>query len=92
MTHQELFGIPELFKFTTILFLVTATGLLYAAISPMPCISYDKPTYVSSTLTGDASMTNAFSDEEMWRSEGQPAWVAYDLSSVPAAERTTIIQ
>ncbi len=56
----------------------------------MPCISCGQPAFVSGTISGNASMTNAFSTT-MWRSEGQPAWVAYDLSTVPEERRTSIL-
>ncbi len=90
MIHRQ----PNTFYGLHILVLIGSFLLIpisiYGAIKPMPCISCDQPAFVSGTISGNASMTNAFSTS-MWRSEGQPAWVAYDLSRVPVEQRTTIL-
>ena len=53
----------------------------------MPVISRGKPAFASS---GTASSANDSSYSTYWRSNG-PAWLAYDLSSVPAANRGQIV-
>jgi hypothetical protein len=53
----------------------------------MPVISRGKPAFASS---GNASGANDSSYSTYWRSSG-PAWLAYDLSSVPAANRGEVM-
>jgi hypothetical protein len=60
--------------------------------NPMPLISRGKPAFASS---GTASGANDASYDTIWRSSGTiststPAWLAYDLSSVPAAQRAQV--
>ena len=54
----------------------------------MPVISRGKPAFASS---GTASGANDSSYSTYWRSSGAPAWLAYDLSSVPAAHRGQVV-
>ena len=61
----------------------------HAALAPMPIISFGVPAYASS---GTASNANDTSYDTVWRSSettssSAPSWLAYDLSSVPAAKR-----
>ncbi len=53
----------------------------------MPVISRGVPAFASSGSTGGA---NDSSYSTYWRSNG-PAWLAYDLSSVPAAHRGLVV-
>ena len=55
----------------------------------MPVISRSKPAFASS---GNAGGANDASYSTYWRSSGaMPAWLAYDLSSVPAAHRGPVV-
>ncbi len=59
------------------------------ALAPMPIVSFGVPAYASS---GTASGANDQSYDTQWRSNentspSAPSWIAYDLSSVPAAKR-----
>lgn len=51
-------------------------------------ISAKVPSFASSN---DASLANDGSYDTPWRSSGSPAWLAYDLSSVPAAKRSKVV-
>ena len=53
-----------------------------------PIISRDVPAFASSGSANDAN-DNSF--DTMWWSEGVPAWLAYDLSSVPVAQRGRVL-
>jgi hypothetical protein len=53
-----------------------------------PIISRNVPAYASSGSPNDAN-DNSF--DTLWWSEGVPAWLAYDLSSVPLAERHRVL-
>lgn len=69
-------------------------GVSSAAIVPMPLISRGVPAYASSVYSGQpASHANDGINDPAWRSNAakQPAWVAYDLSAVPPAQRTTVL-
>ena len=55
----------------------------------MPVISRGKPAYASSAQEA-ASHANDASYSTYWRSNG-PAWLAYDLSTVPAANRGQVV-
>ncbi len=58
-------------------------------IPPMPIISFHAPAFSSSdqnSSTG-ASKANGTDPAQAWVSAALPAWVAYDLSAVPAAQR-----
>jgi len=56
---------------------------------PMPLLSRGLPVRASSE---NYPARNAGSDDysAMWRSQGYPCWVAYDVSSVPAPARTRL--
>ena len=76
---------------TKVIFYLALCGLaaiVSAAITPMPLISRGIPAYASS---GTASEANSANYASLWRSSGQPAWIAYDLSSVTAAERAKVL-
>ncbi|HLI68132.1 MAG TPA: SGNH/GDSL hydrolase family protein [Ktedonobacteraceae bacterium] len=45
----------------------------------------------SSSAAYPASNADDSSYDTTWRSQGAPAWLAYDLSSVPATKRSTIL-
>ena len=51
---------------------------------PMQLISHDLPAFAS---TGMAKNANDAQPNIAWSSEALPAWLAYDVSSVPAAQR-----
>lgn len=53
-------------------------------------ISRNLPAF-SSTGYYPASYANDDSYDTAWRSNGTPAWLAYDLSSVPAAQRSKVL-
>jgi hypothetical protein len=60
-----------------------------AGMTPMPVISFGVPAYASS---GTPGLANDNSYDTQWRSNentsvATPSWIAYDLSSVPAAQR-----
>ena len=55
----------------------------------MPVISRGKPAFASSAQE-PASQANDSSYSTYWHSNG-PAWLAYDLSSVPAAHRGHVV-
>ena len=55
----------------------------------MPVISRGKPAYASSAQE-PASHANDASYSTYWHSNG-PAWLAYDLSTVPAANRGQVV-
>jgi lysophospholipase L1-like esterase len=63
----------------------TGTGL-----SGTPLISAGAPAYASSTYN-PASDANDRSYDTEWRSLGVPSWLAYDLSGVPSARRSTVL-
>jgi lysophospholipase L1-like esterase len=54
----------------------------------MPVISRDVPAFASS---GNASDANDSDYGTYWRSSDSRAWLAYDLSSVPVANRTAVM-
>ena len=59
-----------------------------AAAGPMKLISGGLPAFASSGMAQNAN------DEQpniAWSSESLPAWLAYDLSSVPASERQQVL-
>jgi hypothetical protein len=63
-----------------------------APLAPMPVISFGVPAYASS---GNAAAANDRSYDTTWRSNettspSTPSWIAYDLSSVPAARRGAV--
>ena len=60
-----------------------------AASGMMAPISRDRPVYASSEVQ-PADRANDDDYSTVWRSSGYPCWLAYDLSAVPAAERTTV--
>jgi hypothetical protein len=64
---------------------VTQAGV---GVTAMPIISRGKPAFASS---GTASDGNSADYGKVWKSDGQPAWLAYDLSSVPVSQRKQVI-
>jgi len=58
--------------------------------NPMGLISRGVPAFASSGYT-PASNANDNSYDTTWRSQGTPAWLAYDLSSVPASRRGKVL-
>ena len=58
--------------------------------APTPLISQGVPAF-STVSYNQAVMANDGSYNTAWRSQGTPAWLAYDLSSVATAQRNTIL-
>jgi len=58
--------------------------------TPDPVISRNVPAFASSGYYPAANANNSNYDES-WRSQGTPAWLAYDLSKVKVAERQKIL-
>ena len=58
---------------------------------PMPVISRGVPAYASSERGHAAASANDNDYSTIWRSAGAPAWLAYDLSAVPVAQRGDIL-
>jgi hypothetical protein len=65
----------------------SASLLSVAAPTPMPVISRRVPAYASSERGHLARYANDDDYGSYWRSSGVPAWLAYDLSGVPADQR-----
>ena len=59
--------------------------------APMRVISRGAPAYASSQRGGLASSANDNDYRTYWRSSGAPAWLAYDLSGVPLAQRGNVL-
>jgi hypothetical protein len=59
-------------------------------VTSWPVISRDVPAFASSGYTA-ASDANDASYDTSWRSQGTPAWLAYDLSEVPASHRDRVL-
>jgi hypothetical protein len=57
----------------------------------MPVISRGVPAYASSSLGRDANAANDNDYGSYWRSSSVPAWLAYDLSGVPVAQRGNVL-
>src|SRR6266487_366845 len=82
--------------FVSLPFAACSTGLSQSSVqgktassaSSMPLISRGVPAYASS---GSASDANDKSLDSLWRSDDVPAWIAYDLSSVPVSERGRVL-
>jgi len=55
-----------------------------------PLISRDVPAFSSNSDT-PASDANDATYDTTWRSQGAPAWLAYDLSSIPSAQRKSVL-
>jgi hypothetical protein len=59
--------------------------------APLRVISHGAPAYASSERGGAAGRANDADYATYWRSSGVPAWLAYDLSAVPAASRGEVL-
>src|SRR3954468_820836 len=59
--------------------------------APMPLISRGVPAYSSSDSGRPASNANDNDYGTYWRSSGVPAWLAYDLSGIPATQRGNVL-
>jgi lysophospholipase L1-like esterase len=59
-------------------------------VSSSPIISRGVPAFASSGYS-PASNANDDSYDTTWRSQGTPAWLAYDLSTVPASIRSKVL-
>lgn len=57
----------------------------------IPVISRDVPAFASSNSYTPAADANDDSYDSAWRSQGSPAWLAYDLSGVPASTRAKVL-
>jgi lysophospholipase L1-like esterase len=55
-----------------------------------PVISRNIPAFASSGYY-PASYANDDSYDTVWRSQGTPVWLAYDLSSVPSSDRSKVL-
>ncbi len=61
-------------------------------VTPMPLISRNKPVFASgSALNVLPSAANDANFQSMWVSDAVPAWIAYDLSSVPVGQRQQVL-
>lgn len=58
--------------------------------APMPIISRNAPAFASDRVNLP-SRANDSDYGTLWRSTGVPAWLAYDLSGVPAAQRGLVV-
>src|SRR6266567_1032122 len=56
----------------------------------IPLISRNAPAFASSGYY-PASNANDDSYDTTWRSQGTPGWLAYDLSNVPASQRSKVL-
>jgi hypothetical protein len=74
----------------TILFRAVEPSL---PVNPMKRISVDKPAYASGSagVWDGPALANDTSCYKGWSSDKIPAWIAYDLSSVPLAQRQKIL-
>jgi len=60
--------------------------------SPMPVISKDVPAFASSnTAASTPDKAQDLNPKSNWTSTAVPAWLAYDLSDVPAADREQVL-
>lgn len=60
--------------------------------SPMPIISEDVPAFASSnTANSTPQKAQDLDPKSSWSSTAIPAWLSYDLSSVPAAQREQVL-
>jgi hypothetical protein len=62
--------------------------------SPMPLINRNKPAFSSSgpgTIYSGPALANDNNYQSLWFSEPLPAWIAYDLSSVPIGQRQQVL-
>ena len=58
----------------------------------MPVISHDAPAFASGSSSGSLpSAANDGNATSMWVSNSAPAWIAYDLSSVPVSQRQQVL-
>jgi lysophospholipase L1-like esterase len=62
-----------------------------AAPAPMLVISRGVPAYASSERSRPPIYANDGDYGTYWRSRGAPAWLAYDLSAVPVAQRGNVL-
>lgn len=75
---------------------VTSVGSTGASSAPSSSVSGSQvisrhiPVFASSS-NYPASDANDGSYDTAWRSQGTPAWIAYDLSSIPVAQRSKIL-
>jgi len=69
--------------------LVTPPG---STPSPMPVISHGVPAFASNSDSGSPpSNANDVMPDTSWASTKLPAWLAYDLSAVPVAQRQEVL-
>lgn len=66
-----------------------ATAVGDAGSPPMPVISFTLPAYAENQQS-PPSNANDGTQNNSWRSVGYPTWLAYDLSTQPAAARQTV--
>lgn len=67
-----------------------AAAISLSAQAPSRLISRQAPAFASSAES-TAGLANDEDYATEWRSSGQPAWLAYDLSGVPAARRAAVV-
>lgn len=78
--------------FLVLLLSLSVTGFAADSVSPMPVISHRAPVYVSGTAPAvTPTAANDGNPASMWVSNGIPAWIAYDLSGVPATQRHQVL-
>jgi hypothetical protein len=68
-----------------------ASAAQVSAPAPMPVISRGVPAHASSSRARPPSAANDGDYASYWRSVSAPAWLAYDLSGVPAAQRGNVL-
>lgn len=68
----------------------TSAPLFHGGATPSAVVSRTVPAFASSTYY-PASYANDNSFDTLWRSQGAPAWLAYDLSRVAAAQRANVL-
>ena len=69
----------------------SAPALQVSAPAPLPLISRGAPAYASSESGRPARSANDDDYRSYWRSNGVPAWLAYDLSGIPATQRGNVL-
>ena len=81
-----LFGCSVLFLF------LDAPARAAAPVAPMPLISRNVPVFASGSISGvSPAAANDANYQSLWFPTALPAWIAYDLSSVPVDQRQQVL-
>lgn len=81
-------------KYALCVLIMIFAPLSVAAVTAMPLISRNKPAFSSSgpgTIYSGPALANDDNYQSLWFSEPAPAWIAYDLSGVPANQRQQVL-